>query len=67
MIIEVKASDIMADLEVKEKARAAQKWVNVANGFVDEADGRPCHYVLLDEKDVSQSLTLQSLNAKGEP
>lgn len=67
MIIEVKASDKMADLEVKEKARAAQKWVNVANGFVDEADGKPWHYVLLDEKDVSQSLTLQSLKAKGEP
>lgn len=67
MIIEVKASDKIADLEVKEKARAAHKWDNVANGFVDEANAKPWHYVLLDEKDVSQSLTLQSLKAKGEP
>ena len=64
MIIEVKASDKMADVEVQEKARAAQKWVSVANGFVNEADGKPWHYVLLDEKDVSHSLTLQSLKAK---
>ena len=64
MIIEVKASDKMADVEVQEKARAAQKWVSVANGFVNEADGKAWHYVLLDEKDVSQSLTLQSLKAK---
>ena len=67
MIIEVKASDKMADIEVQEKARAAQKWVNVANGFVNEADGKTWHYVLLDEKNVSQSLTLQSLKSKGEP
>ena len=64
MIIEVKASDKMTDVEVQEKARAAQKWVSVANGFVNEADGKAWHYILLDEKDVSQSLTLQSLKAK---
>lgn len=64
MIIEVKASDRMSDMDVQEKARAAQKWVTVANGFLDEAGGKAWHYVLLDEKDVSQSLTLQSLKAK---
>jgi type III restriction enzyme len=64
MIIEVKASDRMSDADVQEKARAARKWVDVANGFVDEADGKAWHYVLLDEKDVSHSLTFQSLIAK---
>ncbi|MCV0386093.1 MAG: hypothetical protein K5821_06630 [Nitrobacter sp.] len=64
MIIEVKASGKMTDVEVQEKARAAQKWVSVANGFVNEADCKPWHYVLLDEKDVNQSLTLQALMSK---
>ena len=64
MIIEVKASGKMTDAEVQEKARAARKWVSVANSFVEEADGKPWHYILLDEKDVSGAMTLQSLKAK---
>lgn len=64
LIIEVKASDRMSDAEVQEKARAARKWVTVANHFIDEADGKRWHYVLIDEKDVTQSLTFHSLMAK---
>lgn len=64
LLIEVKAGGALADPEVQEKARAAEKWVAVANSFVDEADGKIWQYVLLDERDVSQSLTLQSLRAK---
>ena len=42
----------------------AHATISVANGFANDADGKPWHYVLLNEKDVSQSLTLQSLEAK---
>ena len=62
--MEVKASDKISDAEVEEKACAARKWVIAANGFIVEADGKPWHYILLDEKDVSQSLTLQSLKSR---
>ncbi|MEE4540174.1 MAG: DEAD/DEAH box helicase family protein [Erythrobacter sp.] len=64
MIIEVKASDRMSDVEVQEKARAARKWVSEANSFSAEGDGKDWHYILLDEKDVGQALTLHSLMAK---
>ena len=64
MIIEVKASDKLSSPEVLEKARAAQKWVKEANSFLSEGDGKAWHYVLLDEHDVTQSLTIQALKAK---
>ena len=64
LIIEVKASSEMAAPEVEEKARAAKKWVEQANLFAAEGDGKGWRYILLDERDVTQALTLNALIAR---
>lgn len=64
LIVEVKSTGMMNDPEVLEKARAARQWVEEANTFAAEGDGKPWHYVLLDEKDVTEAMTLQTLLAK---
>ena len=61
LIVEVKSTGMMNDPEVLEKARAARQWVEEANTFVEEGDGKPWHYVLLDEKDVTQAMSLNSI------
>lgn len=66
MIVEVKASSQMADPGVSEKARAATAWVRQANEFKDEGDGKSWHYLLLEERDVTQSLTLGTMLSKCE-
>lgn len=66
IIVEVKASDRLQDPDVQEKARAARKWVREANSFCQEGDGKPWHYLLLDERDVSETLTLSVMLAKCE-
>ena len=64
LIVEVKSTGMMNDPEVLEKARAARQWVEEANTFAAEGDGKPWHYVLLDEKDVTEAMTLKTLLAK---
>lgn len=58
LIVEVKASGQMEDPEVQEKARAARSWVDQANRFVDEDMSKPWKYWLLDEKNVTEALSL---------
>lgn len=58
MIVEVKASNRMTDPELMEKCRAAEKWIDLADDFVSDERGKPWQYLLLDEKNVTQSLTL---------
>lgn len=61
LIVEVKSTGMMNDPEVLEKARAARQWVEEANTFAAEGDGKPWQYVLLDERNVTQAMTLQTL------
>lgn len=64
LIVEVKATSELSDPEVQEKARAAAKWVAEANAFIADEGGKPWHYILLDERDVTEALTLSALRAK---
>lgn len=64
LIVEVKAERDMNDPLVREKARAAVAWVENANGFSAEGDGKPWSYVLLSELDITQSLTIRGVRAK---
>lgn len=63
LIVEVKAQNALDDLVVQEKARAARTWVEYANSFIAEGDGKPWHYVLIGDNLVNESLTLQRLVA----
>lgn len=64
LIVEVKSTGMMNAPEVLEKARAARQWVEEANTFAAEGEGKAWHYVLLDERDVTEAMTLQTLMAK---
>ena len=64
LIVEVKAERDMQDPVVREKARAAVAWVENANSFSAEGDGKPWSYILLSENDISAALTLKGLRAK---
>ncbi|NBB40111.1 DEAD/DEAH box helicase family protein [Sphingobium yanoikuyae] len=64
LIVEVKAERDLNDPTVQEKARAARAWVKNANLFVEEGDGKAWAYVLLSERDVTESLTFAGLLAK---
>lgn len=66
LIVEVKAERDMDDPLVREKTRAAVAWVENANSFSAEGDGKPWSYVLLSELDITQSLTLRGVRAKAE-
>lgn len=61
LIVEVKAENELNDPVVLEKARAARTWVEHANAFAAEGDGKPWHYVLLGDGQITQSLTLGAL------
>ncbi|MBV1692052.1 DEAD/DEAH box helicase family protein [Novosphingobium sp. G106] len=61
LIVEIKAESELSDAVVQEKARAARTWVEHANAFAGEGDGKPWSYVLLGDGAVSQSLTLPAL------
>jgi type III restriction enzyme len=61
LIVEIKADSELADPVVLEKARAARTWVEHANAFAEEGDGKHWHYILLSAGQVSQSLTLPAL------
>lgn len=61
VIVEIKAQNALDDPEVLEKARAARVWVDHADTFADDGDGKAWHYVLLGEHQVSQTLTLPAL------
>ena len=61
VIVEIKAQNALDDPEVLEKARAARVWVDHANTFADDGDGKAWHYLLLGEHQVSQTLTLPAL------
>ena len=64
LIVEVKAERDLADQIVQEKARAARAWVENANQFAAEGDGKPWSYALLSERDVTESLTIPGVLAK---
>lgn len=64
LVVEVKAERDLADTIVLEKARAARAWVNHANEFVAEGDGKPWRYVLLSDKNISESMTLAGILAQ---
>lgn len=61
LIVEIKASNQMEDVTVKEKARAASEWVKHANEFAAEGDGKPWRYVLVPDNAVTESATLAGL------
>jgi type III restriction enzyme len=61
LIVEIKAENELNDSVVQEKARAARTWVEHANAFSAEGDGKPWHYVLLGDASVTQSLTLAAI------
>jgi type III restriction enzyme len=61
LIVEIKAERDLADAVVVEKARAARSWVENANGFAEEGDGKRWHYILLADGDVTHSMTLAGL------
>jgi type III restriction enzyme len=58
LIVEVKAERDLADAIVLEKARAARAWVNHANEFVAEGDGKPWRYILLADSHITESVTI---------
>ncbi len=64
LIVEVKAEPDLADPIVLEKARAARAWVNHANEFVAEGDGKPWRYVLLADAQITESLTMAGILAQ---
>ena len=64
LIVEVKAERDLDDPLVLEKARAARAWVDHANEFVTEGDGKPWRYVLLADTDITESLTMAGIMAK---
>ena len=64
LIVEVKAERDLIDPVVQEKARAARAWVANANQFAAEGDGKQWGYVLLSEREVTESLTLAGLFGK---
>lgn len=61
LIVEIKASNQMDDVTVKEKARAASEWVKHANAFAAEGDGKPWRYVLVPDNAITESATLSGL------
>jgi type III restriction enzyme len=61
IIVEVKAHNEMGHAEVQEKARAARAWVDHATALSQEDGGKRWHYVLLDEQQVSATLTPSAL------
>jgi type III restriction enzyme len=61
LIVEIKAERDLADAVVVEKARAARSWVENANSFAEEGDGKRWHYILLADGDVTESVTLAGL------
>lgn len=61
LIVEIKADSELSDPVVQEKARAARTWIEHANEFAGEGDGKTWHYVLLGDGQVTQSLTLPAL------
>lgn len=63
LIVEIKAENMLDHAAVKEKARAARTWVEHANTFASEGDGKPWHYVLAGESRINESLTLQALTS----
>ncbi|NYD91625.1 DEAD/DEAH box helicase family protein [Sphingomonas melonis] len=67
LIVEVKAQNELSDAVVQEKARAARAWVDNANAFAADGDGKPWHYVLLGDQQITESLTLQSLLPPARP
>ncbi|WP_084584502.1 DEAD/DEAH box helicase family protein [Sphingomonas azotifigens] len=64
LIVEVKAERDLNDSVVQDKARAARTWVQNANLFAEEGDGKTWAYALLSERDVTESLTVAGLLAK---
>lgn len=61
IIVEIKADNELSNPVVLEKARAAQTWVEHANTFTTDGDGKAWHYVLLGDGQVTQSLTIQAM------
>jgi type III restriction enzyme len=64
LIVEVKAARDMEDPIVTEKMRAAKAWVQNANAFADEGDGKPWHYILIADTHITESLTFSGLLSK---
>ena len=54
----------MRDFIVLEKARAANKWVDNANKFTANADGKSWKYLLVSENLITESATLTGIIAK---
>lgn len=62
-IVEVKANNEMNDPTVLEKSRAAAQWVNHANEFVAEGDGKQWCYAIIPDVAVTDNATLTGLLA----
>lgn len=61
LIVEVKADAELDDPVVLEKARAARTWIEHANEFAADGDGKKWRYVLRGDGQVRQSLTLAAM------
>jgi type III restriction enzyme len=61
LIVEVKAERDLNDPVVLEKARAARAWVEHANGFAAEADGKTWGYAIIADRAITQALTFEGL------
>jgi type III restriction enzyme len=61
LIVEIKSDNGMSDPTVGEKARAAREWVRHANYLAAQGSGKPWVYVLVPERAVKDSSTLEGI------